>query len=175
MTFVQITPRGVSFMSPCSLNLSDSTAWPAFPRLCQADWIWVSLHLAIQCMPPSPFTHTPTSHLGKDRGMANNKPQHSLTMQKVLEHLVQGQKSPLHNSIALKTPHATQYSDSKTGLIKISPGLYKKKNTESQSPWGNLEFVLRTRWFSHQVSLLNMDIIGTTHIKDYSQYCTELN
>lgn len=112
--------------------------------------------------------------------MANNKPQHSLTMQKVLEHLVQGQKSPLHNSIALKTPHATQYSDSKTGLIKISQGLYKKKKKyripgPAQSPWGNLEFVLRTRWFSHQVSLLNMDITGTTHIKDYSQYCTELN
>lgn len=51
-------------------------------------------------------------------------------MQKVLEHSVQGQKSPLHNSIALKTSSVTQHSDSKTGLIKISQGFYK--NTGSQ-------------------------------------------
>lgn len=37
-------------------------------------WIYLSLYTVISRTPVSPFPHTPTPHLGRDRGMVNNKP-----------------------------------------------------------------------------------------------------
>lgn len=91
-------------------------------------------------------------------------------MRQVLGHSVQGQKSPLHNSISLKTSSGTQYSDSKTGLIKISQRFLWEYRMPGSAPssWENLEFVFHTRCMSHQVNLLNVDMRGTLHIKSYS-------
>lgn len=37
-----------------------------------------------------------------------------------------------------------------------------------QAPGGNIQFMFLTRWVSHQVSLLNVGMRGTLHIKGYS-------
>lgn len=116
MPFVQITPMGVSFMSPQSLHISEEN-----------------------------------KHLQPDQSTSAGT-------------FSAGTKSPLHNSVAPKTSDsATQYSDSKTGLIQISQRFYE--HTESQvlpqAPGGNVGFVFLTRWVSRQVSLLNVGMRGT--------------
>lgn len=103
VTFVQIIPMGVSFMPPRSLNPRDSATCLFSQDSVKLTWSFLSLYLAISCTPGSPFPHTPIPRLRRDRSMVNNKPKTQLTMQKVLERSVQGQKGPLHNSTALKT------------------------------------------------------------------------
>lgn len=92
VTFVQITPMSVSFMPPGSPNPSDSETFTVFPRLCQ-------INLALLSNLTFPSLTSSTSRKRQRHGQQQTQN----TMQKVLEHSVQGQKSPLHNSIALKT------------------------------------------------------------------------
>lgn len=40
-------------------------------------WIYLSLYTVISRRPASPFPHTPTPHLGRDRGMVNKKPKNT--------------------------------------------------------------------------------------------------
>lgn len=173
MTFVQITPMGVSFMSPV-VPIGEAPQ----PALFSQDFVKLtlicsSLHLAIQCILVSPFTHTNFTSQKKKKRWIRSQQQtqnnYSLTMQQVLGHSVQGQKAPCIIQLPLRH-QAIHNIVIPRDLIQISQRFYK--NTESwvlpKAPGGNLEFVSRTRWFSHQVSLLNTGTMGTPHIQEYS-------
>lgn len=113
---------GVSFMFLAVPKGETPQPVSFFPRLCLVNFDLLNPPLSnpeYSCL----TSHSHKLHLSEEiemRGQQRATNTYSLTVQTSAGTFSAGTKSPLHNSIALKTSRATQYSDSKTGLIKIS-------------------------------------------------------